>query len=385
MASDKRADEDRPISPPLVGDERSVSPLLGEAVDRPHGPLRLKIKFAPENIQNKEYSFHVGDLFEDMILAFWNYYPKYDWNVCKAIVEKPQPGVPSLIKYPQDQDFLLERLHGTTIRLLAPKLAELASFIEALKAAKDRRAALAQRWDKRVKAATKPASYDPYTFLSLRPLRYLPQADTSMNFLMKLRGDIGIKAAMKKHQWSVGLLTEMDPREHTDATHEGVSRTLGLNRNHGEVIELRLRTDDMSGWRDYTTVRKTLCHELAHNVYGPHDRKFWDLCHQIEREVAAADWAKAGRPLSTLEFAPSREDEVADSGAWYGGTYVLGGGTGNDENTREKIDQPDADRRLIIARAIDRRWSKPKATPSQSEKSPDEPSQDKQDEEGQQP
>merc|ERR1711988_2048907 len=98
---------------------------------------------------------------------------------------------------------------------------------------------------------------------------------------------------MRKHGFSVGLLTEMNPAEHT--THE--SKTLGLNRNRGEVIELRLRTDAYDGYRDYKVIRKTLCHELAHNVWGEHDRNFWDLCHQIEREVAAADYKHGGQTL----------------------------------------------------------------------------------------
>ena len=65
----------------------------------------------------------------------------------------------------------------------------------------------------------------------------------------------------------------MEPLGNT--THD--SKTLGLNRNRGAVIELRLRTDWYDGWRDYKTVRKTLCHELAHIVWDGHGREFWDL------------------------------------------------------------------------------------------------------------
>ncbi|KKK13300.1 zinc metalloprotein, partial [Aspergillus ochraceoroseus] len=95
---------------------------------------------------------------------------------------------------------------------------------------------------------------------------------------------------MHKHRFSVPLLTEMNPAEHTTTE----SRTLGLNRNKGEVIELRLRTDAYDGYRDYRTIRKTLCHELAHCVHSEHDRDFWDLTAQIEREVERADWKGAG-------------------------------------------------------------------------------------------
>lgn len=120
----------------------------------------------------------------------------------------------------------------------------------------------------------------------------------------------------------------MDPLTNTSSTHEGTTRLLGLNRNAGQVIELRLRTDAYDGYRAYNTIRATLCHELAHNVHGPHDRKFWDLCHQIEREVAAAS---AGRSVGegAGSWEPSGEEEeedVPDHGGWTGGTFVLGGG-----------------------------------------------------------
>lgn len=111
----------------------------------------------------------------------------------------------------------------------------------------------------------------------------------------------------------------------TQSNHEGTTRLLGLNRNQGAVIELRLRTDDYEGYRDYKTIRNTLCHELAHNVHGPHDRNFWDLCHQIEREVAAADWKHGGQSVGGPVYEPSPEDDVPDHGGWTGGTYVLGG------------------------------------------------------------
>ena len=91
-----------------------------------------------------------------------------------------------------------------------------------------------------------------YTFHDIQPLPYLPNPEKSQRFLKRLADDPGIKSAMRMHHFSVGLLTEMDPSQHT--THDsggGVSRTLGLNRNGGEVIELRLRTDRYDGYRDY--------------------------------------------------------------------------------------------------------------------------------------
>ncbi len=178
-----------------------------------------------------------------------------------------------------------------------------------------------------------------YTFHSIQPLAYLPNPDRSQRFLERLANDPGIKAAMRKHKFSVGLLTEMNPAEHT--TQE--SRTLGLNRNRGEVIELRLRTDRYDGYRDYKVIRKTLCHELSHNVWGEHDRNFWDLTNQIEREVERADWKHGGHQLTQGEFYNPEDEgedgEHFDGGGWSGGEYVLGsqGTSGNEGLSRREI------------------------------------------------
>lgn len=109
------------------------------------------------------------------------------------------------------------------------------------------------------------------------------------------------------------------------------SRTLGLNRNRGEVIELRLRTDAYDGYRDYRSIRRALCHELAHCVYGEHDGNFWALTRQIEKEVEAADYWSNGKKLSEEEFYDpgdwerSKEEDIFDERGWTGGQYVLGG------------------------------------------------------------
>lgn len=178
-----------------------------------------------------------------------------------------------------------------------------------------------------------------YTFHSIKPLPYLPNPERSARFLERLAQDPGIKASMRKHKFSVGLLTEMNPAEHTTQD----SRTLGLNRNRGEVIELRLRTDRYDGYRDYKVIRKTLCHELSHNVWGDHDRNFWDLTNQIEKEVERADWKHGGHQLVQGEFYNpedhGEDGEHLDGGGWTGGEFVLGaeGSSGNAGLSRRDI------------------------------------------------
>lgn len=193
-----------------------------------------------------------------------------------------------------------------------------------------------------------------YTFHTIRPLSYLPNPEKSLRYLERLRDDAGIKSSMRKHGFSVGLLTEMNPAEHT--THE--SRTLGLNRNRGEVIELRLRTDAYDGFRDYKVIRKTLCHELAHNVWGEHDQHFWKLCKEIEAEVDKNDWRRGGHSVGGDEFynpEDEGEDEEADGGGWEGGEYVLGAGSSSMAGL--SIGEP-LSRREAMARAAEERMRK---------------------------
>lgn len=86
-----------------------------------------------------------------------------------------------------------------------------------------------------------------YTFHRIVPLSHLPNVNAARELLERLVHDRGIIAIMRKYKWSVGALVEMDPLEHTYVDH----KTLGLNRNKGEVIELRIRTDEYAGFRQY--------------------------------------------------------------------------------------------------------------------------------------
>ncbi|KAG0640407.1 putative zinc metalloproteinase [Tuber brumale] len=164
----------------------------------------------------------------------------------------------------------------------------------------------------------------PYTFQTIRPLPHLPNSATSHAFLTRLATDPGIRHVMAKYKWAVPLLLEMEPVGNT--THD--SKTLGLNRNRGAVIELRLRTDWYDGWRDYKTVRRTLCHELAHNVWDGHGREFWELTNKLEKEVEVNDWKSGGRALTDQVFYNPPEAEVPEKKGWEGGEFRLGGGGG---------------------------------------------------------
>ncbi|KAL8946057.1 MAG: hypothetical protein Q9222_007494 [Ikaeria aurantiellina] len=266
----------------------------------------------------------------------------------------PKLGV---LKYPFPDPVLpLSTLLNKKIILLAPLPSELSSLTEASASSKPRQRTSA------VKTATPARHRDwrkaqdeaTYTFGTIVPLPYLPDPDRSRRFLERLRDDAGIKASMRKHKFTVGVLTEMNPAEHT--THE--SRTLGLNRNRGEVIELRLRTDAYDGYRDYKVIRNTLCHELAHNVFGEHDRNFWDLTKSIEQEVEENDWRSGGHALTSQEFYNPDDSgidgEHMDGGGWTGGEFILG----KNNHSSPTLNRQGLGRRELMAQAAEERMKK---------------------------
>ena len=58
---------------------------------------------------------------------------------------------------------------------------------------------------------------------------------------------------MRLHRWKVGCLCEMYPEGLV-----GVSEVcvMGLNENRGQRIRLRLRTDDLQGFRKILSIKK---------------------------------------------------------------------------------------------------------------------------------
>ncbi|KAF2755156.1 ubiquitin/metalloprotease fusion protein [Pseudovirgaria hyperparasitica] len=272
----------------------------------------------------------------------------------------------------KDPSLPLRSLVNRKITLLAPTHEELSRLAASIsEATRPRKASpISSAKPVRTRDWQRVREDAEYTFHTLRPLPQFPHPERSLAFLERLRDDPGIRAAMRNHKFSVPLLTEMDPAAHTSASHEGVSRTLGLNRNKGEVIELRLRTDAMDGYRDYKTIRNTLCHELAHNVHGPHDQKFWKLCREIEKEVSKADWKSGGQALTNDAFyepEPGSSEDHIDEGGWAGGEFVLGRGEEKDSNVDVETGQ--MSRREVIARAAEARFKKGKQVDQDQNKS----------------
>ncbi|KAG1053078.1 hypothetical protein G6F43_004815 [Rhizopus delemar] len=182
-----------------------------------------------------------------------------------------------------------------------------------------------------------------YTFHKISVIEEFPHPEKARNLLERLRDDRGIQAIMKTRKWSVGELIELTPFE---------ASILGYNRNAGQLIALRLRTDDLSGFRHYDSVRKVLLHELTHNVWGDHDDNFHALNRQLNKDVVALDWtAHGGHSLGNGDYYDPGEQEMTDDITYETGTYRLGGSSGTQANSPEA-------RRELLARATLSRLTK---------------------------
>ncbi|KAJ2489126.1 hypothetical protein IWW37_004263 [Coemansia sp. RSA 2050] len=168
-----------------------------------------------------------------------------------------------------------------------------------------------------------PTGHSEYGFLRFETLPGLPCQASALAMLQRLARDEGVRGIMQKRQYSVGVLRELHPNERT---------ILGYNRNRGQVIALRLRTDDLEGFRDYTDVRKVLMHELAHMVWDEHDERFHRLNRELCQELDELDWTRRGQtvgggaPSAGPRFQQTTvEDSAVDGGALTSKGFVLGG------------------------------------------------------------
>ncbi|ODQ80626.1 hypothetical protein BABINDRAFT_160879 [Babjeviella inositovora NRRL Y-12698] len=95
---------------------------------------------------------------------------------------------------------------------------------------------------------------------------------------LKLIHDIArlVAPIMHKHNFKVGLLCEMFPKN---------PGLLGLNMNRGQKVCIRLRyaTNELS-FLPLGDLIGTMLHELTHNLYGPHDNKFYNFLDGLKTE-----------------------------------------------------------------------------------------------------
>ncbi|XP_057430161.1 uncharacterized protein LOC130723212 isoform X2 [Lotus japonicus] len=152
----------------------------------------------------------------------------------------------------------------------------------------------------------------PYIFREFRTLELPgvelnPPPSEALKRMHLLAADPGIVAIMNKHRWSVGIMTELPPIGYVGVSPKCL---LGFNKNQGEEISLRLRTDDLKGFRKYQSIKKTLLHELAHMVHSAHDANFYALDKQLNEEAASLDWTRStGHTLGGVRISDIYDDD----------------------------------------------------------------------------
>ena len=155
-----------------------------------------------------------------------------------------------------------------------------------------------------------------------------PSAAAAEELLRSIATDAGIVHVMEKYGWNVGVLSELPPEGYV-----GVSPVclLGLNVDKGREIKLRLRTDDMRGFRKRHAIIDTMLHELAHNVVEDHGLEFKQLNSTLRKMYDG--WVSGGRSLAgqgavrtAQEFGVS--DSIRDKNAGKGRSAGrIGGGS----------------------------------------------------------
>ena len=116
-----------------------------------------------------------------------------------------------------------------------------------------------------------------------------------------------------------------DPTHSAPARKVGVSSAclLGVNKNKGQEISLRLRTDDLRGFRTYDAIMRTMLHEFTHMEISDHNNEFKELCSQLGRDYARLDWrggasARAVGGGGAAAAAPGWQDDILGGGAGAG-------------------------------------------------------------------
>ncbi|KAI8849298.1 WLM domain-containing protein [Chytridium lagenaria] len=164
-------------------------------------------------------------------------------------------------------------------------------------------------------------------FGSVEVLQGFGDSMKARRLLERLRDDVGIREIMRRRGWVVGVLKELHPNEKT---------ILGYNQNKGQVIALRLRTDELDGFRHYPAVKQVLLHELAHMVHSDHDNQFHSLNRLLNKEYSSYS---SGHTVNSSSFATFRDEDAGtvDDHGYTGGSFVLGGKRRDDDRPMREL------------------------------------------------
>eukprot|EP00871_Galdieria_phlegrea_P001727 jgi/Galph1/2555/GphlegSOOS_G1212.1 len=175
----------------------------------------------------------------------------------------------------------------------------------------------ASKWSSRNTAQKKSM------FKQLRPLEQFPDSSRSLELLQRIATERGVVAVMEKHNMSLSCLREMYPHGQV-----GVDPVCVLGLNTGTEIHIRLRTDDLQGFRSYDKILEVLFHELAHCRFAEHNKEFYAFMKQLQTEAEQADWTKQGgrRLTNHILYEGTVSEENNKVASWTGYTGKLGDG-----------------------------------------------------------
>ncbi|EJS43484.1 wss1p [Saccharomyces arboricola H-6] len=102
-------------------------------------------------------------------------------------------------------------------------------------------------------------------------LQRKPNREDALNLLKEIAHRVSF--LMKENNFKVVSLVEFYPHD---------QRLLGMNVNRGSKVMLRLRcpTDEFQ-FLPMESIMGTMLHELTHNLFGAHDKKFYDKLDEL--------------------------------------------------------------------------------------------------------
>lgn len=105
----------------------------------------------------------------------------------------------------------------------------------------------------------------------LAVLQKKPDRDNALLLLKEIAHRVSY--LMKEEKLKIKQLVEFYPKD---------KRLLGMNVNYGSKVMLRLRDPDNEvRFLSKESILSTILHELTHNLYGPHDKKFYRKLNEL--------------------------------------------------------------------------------------------------------
>lgn len=161
------------------------------------------------------------------------------------------------------------------------------------------------------------ATLDSDMFKCCHEVKTLGMYDDKQAHNLLNRAAEQVKPIMAKRNWVVPLLIEFYP---------DTPNLLGMNHNHGQKIEVRLRyANNENAFLPYEEILVTLLHELVHIEIGPHNAAFYKLMDELKAECEdlmargitppSADFANSNGDGNRLSYAKAPPKHIAQERA----------------------------------------------------------------------